>query len=69
MASEGDPSNLCGGWTIRCMWVIMVKDAAAVIQGSCFRGTWMPFRGDWILLSRQWGNPEGVWMWEEHYQS
>lgn len=51
------------------MWVIVMKNDAVVIQGSHFEVTWMPFKGNWILLSRQWGDPKGVWTQEEHEQS
>ena len=45
------------------------EDDAVVVQGSHFEVTWMPFKGDWILLSKQWGDPKGVWTQEEHDQS
>lgn len=69
MASERDPWDPCASWTVRRMWVIVMKDDAVVVQGSHFEVTWMPFKGDWILLSRQWGDRKGVWTQEEHDQS
>lgn len=61
LASERDALHLHGIWTVECVSVIVVKDDPAVFQGSYFGETWMSFRGDWILLSRQWGHPDGVW--------
>lgn len=69
MASERDPWDPRASWTVRWMWVIVMKDDAVVIQGSHFEVTWMPFKGNWILLSRQWGDPKGVQTQEEHEQS
>lgn len=40
-AARKNPLSLCGSWAMGCMSVIVVKDGAAVIQGSYFRGTWM----------------------------
>lgn len=65
-AVRKNPPSLRGSWAMGCMSVIVVKDGAAVIQGSSCRGTWMSYRGDWILLSRQGGDPEGVWTYKDH---
>lgn len=64
-----DPCSLCGSWTVRCLCMIVVNNGLAVIQRSYFGRTWIPLEEDRILLSRQWGDLEGVWMQKEHYQS
>ena len=58
MVWERGPWDLCASWTVRWLWVIVMKDDAVFTQGSHYEGTWMLLKGYWILLSRWWGDPK-----------